>query len=132
MKRTVILVSVLALLTAVFAVLHLTGPASDTPGEVTINGKRVAVSELAVQNVSGTIINAKGEKTQIDAMGIPLSELFDCDVKVIAADSYSAVISADELCNACLIAEGDRLQLAVFGDSDSKRNVKNVAEVFAK
>ena len=132
MKRTLIFISVLALLTAVFAALHLTGLASEAPGELIINGERVAVSGLAMKEVTGTTVNAKGELTRIDAEGIPLSELFGCDVKVIASDCYSAVVSAEELNDAFLITDGDGLRLVVFGDGDAKRNVKNVAEVFGK
>lgn len=114
------------------AVLHLTGLAPETEGTVLLNGESVNIPELDMAEVSGTIVNAKGEKTKIDTKGISLSELFSRDVTVTASDSYSAVIRADELDKAYLVTDGDGLRLVVFGDNDSKRNVKNVAEVWEK
>lgn len=130
MKRTLIIISALAALTAVFAILHLNGRAADEKDTVLINGERVSISELAVSEVKGEIVNGKGGKSEICAEGISLSEFFDCDLTVKAVDSYTAGISKDELDKAYLIKDGDMIRLVVFGDTDSKRNVKNVAEVW--
>lgn len=118
----------LLLLTAVFAVLHLTGSVPED-GSVTIDGQTVAIDGLLTENVTGTIVNGKGEETEINARGVCLASLFDGDITVTAADSYSVLVKAEELENAFLVSDGDGLRLAVFGDTDSKRNVKNVAEV---
>lgn len=112
--------------------MHLTTLAPETEGEILLNGETVKISELDMLDITGTVVNAKGEKTQISANGIPLARLTDGDVTVKASDSYSAVIRADESDKAYLIADGNGLRLVVFGDSDSKRNVKNVTEVYAK
>ena len=57
----------------------------------------------------------------------------DRQVTVTADDEYSAVVTAEELAapdKVYLIAqEEDGVQLVVFGDSNSKRNVSNVVRV---
>ena len=113
-----------------FAVLHLSGRESDEKFTVLINGEKVNVSALSLSEVKGGIVNGKGGKSEICAEGISLNELFDCDLTVKAADSYTAEIGKDELDKAYLIKDGDMIRLVVFGDTDSKRNVKNVAEVW--
>ena len=130
MKRTLIMISALAVLTAMFAVLHLSGRESDEKFTVLINGEKVNVSALSLSEVKGVIVNGKGGKSEICAEGISLNELFDRDLTVKAADSYTAEIGKDELDKAYLIKDGDMIRLVVFGDTDSKRNVKNVAEVW--
>ena len=117
------------LLTAVFAFLHLTARTPEVSGEIIINGQSVHIGDLPLEPVTGTVVNGKGQKTQIDAPGIALSELFGSDVTVTAADSYRAEVKKGELADAFLILDGDSLRLVVFGDADAKRNVKNVAEV---
>ena len=50
-------------------------------------------------------------------------------VTVTSADEYSVRLTAEEVAaedKAWLLFEGDAFRLIVFGDKDSKRNVKNV------
>ena len=56
---------------------------------------------------------------------------------VVADDSYSAEITAEEMGNAVeaylIQEEGEsRLRLIVFGDKDSKRSVSNVAQIIVE
>ena len=119
----------LILLTAVFACLHLTEQGAEQAGVILIDGKETPISSLPFEQVSGTVADAKGEETRIDTVGVPLSKLFDCDVRVKASDSYSAAVPEDELGDAFLVQEGDSVRLVVFGDTDLRRNVRNVTEV---
>ena len=54
------------------------------------------------------------------------------EIQVTADDSYSAVLEKNELeekDNAYLILQEESLRLIVFGDSNSKRSVSNVAQI---
>ena len=121
----------LAVLTAVLAAVHLKTRAPEIEGEILINGEYTEISELSMTKVKGTVINGKGEKKEIDADGICLTELCgDCaEVSVKSSDEYSAAVYADELQNAYLIVDDGAMRLVVFGDENAKRDVKNVAEV---
>lgn len=121
----------LTLLTAALAVLHLTGREPDAAGTVRINGTVTPIRSLPLAPVTGTVVNGKGQETHIDADGVSLAVLFDCDVTVISSDSYRTEVAESELDRAYLILDGESLRLVVFGDADAKRNVKNVAEVCA-
>ena len=102
-------------------------------GEILVDGARVKVSELALRPVEGVTVSGKGEKTEIRAQGIPLSDIFGAGVTVTvtAKDNYSATVSTDE--KAYLLDNGDgTVQLVVFGDSDLKRNVRNVVRIDGK
>lgn len=121
----------LAVLTAVLAAVHLKTRAPEIEGKILINGEYTEISELSMTNVKGTVINGKGEKKEIDADGICLSELCgDCaEVSVRSSDEYTATFNADELQNAYLIIDDRAMRLVVFGDENARRDVKNVAEV---
>lgn len=145
-KERIILFAVgaLILVTAAAAAVHLTGRIAPAEGSVYIEqGERsteVAVSELALGPVQGTLVNGKGETRTVDGQGILLSALLEkaemtaeAQVTVTADDEYSAVVTAEELSAAdkvyLMLQEEDGVQLVVFGDSNSKRNVSNVTRV---
>lgn len=120
------------LLTVILAAVHLTTRTPETSGKLIIDGRTVDVSELKTSHVTGTVVNGKGEERQIDSQGVSLSELCGSaeTVRVTAADEYSALVKGSELHNAYLIlAEDGSLQLIVFGDENSKRDVKNVVRL---
>ena len=88
------------------------------------------------------MINGKGEKSYIDTQGVPLADVikgagFDPNnaaaVRVTADDEFSVELSGDELNEegkAYLVGENDgSVRLVVFGDSNAKRNVRNVVSV---
>ena len=124
------------LLTAVLAVLHLTTRTPDVKGEILVNGVGVSIDGLQFADISGTIVNGRGEKTQIKAPAVSLSELCGDDfaeAAVTASDEYRAVVYSHEKDRAYLILNDDgTVQLVVFGDGNQKRDVKNVVRIDTK
>jgi len=132
------------LLTAVVAVIHLQTRTEVPEGSLrlVVEGREtmLALSKLELAPVTGTIVNGKGEEKQIDARGIAVSALLSqngvdapTQVKVIADDEYYALLTAEDVFSpegVYLIEEEDGgVQLIVFGDTNSKRNVSNVVTV---
>lgn len=120
------------LVTAILALVHLTMRTPEVEGSILINGEAVSIDSLDLEQVTGTIVNGKGEEKQIDAQGINIAKLFDSDydsITITASDEYSAVVNADETDNAYLILDDDNPGLVVFGDSNSKRCVRDVVRI---
>lgn len=146
-NRVVKIVVALVLVAAVFAVIHLsTRPAEEAGAiQVSFGEKTVSVllSNLPLQDVSGTAVNGKGEEKAIEGKGTPLSEVLAQagvdlssihQVRVAAADEFSAILTVQEIAEEgrvyLLQEEGEeRPRLVVFGDLDSKRRVKDVARI---
>lgn len=131
-KKVTIAIAILAVLTAIFAVVHLTTRTPDIEGAVLVNGAEVKLASLKYEHVSGSIKNGKGEVREIDADGVKLASMLDGDyesARITASDEYSATVSADEMENAYLILDDGTLRLIVFGDENSKRDVKNVTRI---
>lgn len=146
-NRVVKIVVALVLVAAVFAVVHLsTRPAEEAGAiQVSFEEKTVSVllSNLPLQDVSGTAVNGKGEEKAIEGKGTPLSEVLTQagvdlssiqQVRVAAADEFSAILTVQEIAEEgrvyLLQEEGEvRPRLVVFGDLDSKRRVKDVARI---
>ena len=137
----------LVFITAVVAIFYLTTRPAAPEGTLRIeNGSQVIelpLERLTFVSVHGTTFNGKGEERTIDAQGVLLSEVLReagisefSEVTVTADDAYNAVVTAEE------IAEPDRvyliqqdeggLRLIVFGDSNSKRSVSDVASLSVK
>ena len=104
--------------------------------------KYVDLDSLDTVPVQGSVVNGKGEKSEIDTQGVSLADAiskagFDPEsaaaVKVTADDEFSAELSGDEVNEAgkaYLVSEDDgSMRLVVFGDSNAKRNVRNVVSV---
>ena len=103
----------------------------------------VDLQGIKMTEIHGERINGKGEIKPVDGMGFHLQDLvawtlgkdFICDtVTITASDGVSAEITADELNEEGKVVllwneEDGRLQLIVFGDSDSKRSVKQVERI---
>ena len=136
-KTVCLILDLLLVLVTVLTVIHLSTRDTVPEGALLVrqNGEeRYVVPEKTFQySVNGSIVNGKGEERRIDARGIALKELAEGDyslVSVLASDEYSAQIMAEEIENAFLILdEKGNVQLVVFGDTNSKRAVKNVAKV---
>lgn len=115
------------------AAVHLTTRTPEKEGEILVNGESVVFADLQLEQINGSIVNGKGEETQIDAKGIPLSEVCGVDFEtatVTASDEYSVTVAASEAENAYLISCDDgTVQLIVFGDENAKRDVKNVVRI---
>lgn len=144
--RVYILIAILVMLTSAFAAVRLATREEIPSGTLQIetSGRTIGIrfSDLELVNVSGTIVNGKGEETAIDAQGILLSELLSqhqisgfTEVTVEADDAYSAVITAEEAAvpeKVYLITlEDGGVKMVVFGDADSKRSVSNVVMIKA-
>lgn len=120
------------LVTAILALVHLTTRTPEVEGSILVNGEAVSIASLDLEQVTGTIVNGKGEEKQIDARGINIAKLSDGDyesITITASDEYSAVVNADETDNAYLILDDENPGLVVFGDSNSKRCVRDVVRI---
>ena len=130
-KKLIIIIALLIALTAIIAVIHLTMRTPEVEGEVLINGESVKISSFDMSPVTGTVVNGKGEEKQIDAQGVILSEVCGGEFStatVTASDEYSAVVNNGD--DAYLILSDDgSLRLIVFGDNNSKRDVKDVVRI---
>lgn len=141
-KKMLSLAALLILLTAIFAIWHLTTREQIAQNQIQlIDGEKVysiVLEDLAVQQVVGTRTNGKGEQIPVNAPGISVKDLLeqyavaaDQGLSITADDGYSATLKAEEIPadHAFLILEDDTARLVVFGDSNSKRSVSNVKQI---
>lgn len=135
----------LVLMTAVLTVIHLSTRPTEVVGAIQVSfGEKtvsVSMSEFSLQNVSGMVVNGKGEEKAIEGKGTPLSDVLiqaGVDLSIIqqvtvsAADAFSAVLTTQEVTEGGQVyllwkGENERPRLIVFGDANSKRQVKDVA-----
>ena len=134
------------MLTAVLAIVHFTGRTQVPEGALLVScgGEKayVDLKSLETVPVQGTVVNGKGEESEVDTQGVSVADVlteagFDPadagSVKVTASDEFSAELSGDEVNEdgkAYLVSEDDgSMRLVVFGDSNAKRNVRNVVSV---
>lgn len=142
--RAVLLAAALVLLTAVAAAIHLSGRTAPAEGALRVekDGKAVelSIAGLELEDVQGSVVNGKGETRVIDGQGLLLSAALDAagvqaasHVTVTADDEYSVVVTAEELSAPDMVyliqQEDGKMQMVVFGDANSKRNVSNVARL---
>jgi len=141
--KVIALILVLAVLTGIAAWVYLGGREEVAEGtlEITYEGQvyTVSLSELDCEPMTGIRVNGKGEEIPVNGQGILLNDLFaqvkitpHSKVMVISDDSYSAELTADEVCKegkAYLLLQDEELRLVVFGDTNSKRSVSNVVQV---
>ena len=143
-KTAFLLVVAVLLLTAVLAVVHLTTREQVETGQLVVSyqnkQQEVVFTKLPLQQIQGTISNAKGQTFSVDAKGLS-AEAFLAELNissfskmtVVAADEYRAEVSADEIAAedtvALILQEDGGVQMVVFPDSNSKRNVTNVVRV---
>lgn len=145
-KIIIAVIAALIALTAVLAIVHSATRTEVPDGALLVNcggeKKYVDINSINAVHVQGSVVNGKGEKSDIDTQGVPLADViknagFDPNgaaaVKVTADDEFSAELSGDELNEAgkvYLISEDDgSMRLVVFGDSNAKRNVRNIVSV---
>ena len=148
-KSTKIIVAAIAALialTAVFAIIHSAARTEVPDGALLVScggeKKYVDLASLATVSVRGSVVNGKGEKSDVNTQGVPLADVIEnagfdpngaVTVKVTADDEFSAELSGDELNEdgkAYLVSEDDgSMRLVVFGDSNAGRNVRNVVSV---
>lgn len=145
-KIVIAVIAVLITLTAVLAIVHSATRTEVPDGALLVScggeNKYVDLNSLETVSVRGSIVNGKGKKSDIDTQGVLLADVikgagFDPNgaaaVRVTADDEFSAELSGDELNEegkAYLVGENDgSMRLVVFGDSNAKRNVRNVVSV---
>ncbi len=143
LKKTIIFIGVLVVLTALAAVIHLSTRAQipEHSIQVTQGDKKyhVDITKLDYDAVSGVRVNGKGEEIAVSGDGIALHKLLlelgitdFSKVNIVADDSYRAELLAEEVKEenrAYLMLEEDTLRLVVFEDENSKRSVSDVVEI---
>ena len=142
-----VIVIALVLITAMVAVFYLNTRTAAPKGTLLIEygGQtlELPLEQLKLTAVQGTVVNGKGEGRTVDAQGILLDQILReagitefSEVTVTADDEYSAVVTAEEVTEAGKVylirQDGGGMQLIVFGDSNSKRNVSNVVRLSAQ
>jgi len=142
-NKAMLLIVVLAIVTVIAAIVHLSTREDVAKGTIQLvmaeETSTIAISELELEQVTGTRVDGKGDEHEVSAPGISLKNLLSlegvgeyAEIQVIADDSYAAVLKKSELDekdNAYLILKEESLRLIVFGDSNSKRSVSNVAQI---
>lgn len=145
-KIIIAVIAVLIALTAVLAIVHSAARTEVPDGALLVScggeKKYVDLASLDTVSVRGSVVNGKGEKSDVNTQGVPLADVIEnagfdpngaVTVKVTADDEFSAELSGDELNEdgkAYLVGEDDgSMRLVVFGDSNAKRNVRNVVSV---
>lgn len=139
------------ILLALAVLVALTGWHFATRTQVTENSLRVewngsyvelAMEELELSDVAGSVVNGKGEEKKVAGQGVLLSQVLAAakveefsTVTVTAGDAYSASLTQQEVAQpdkVYLLAEEDgSMRLIVFGDPNSKRRVSDVKVVAA-
>ena len=94
------------------------------------------IDKISLSDFTGTTVNGKGDKKEINGQGVKLSDVIKTsdytEAAVVADDAYSAVVKKEEMEQAWLQIEECEARLIVFGDTDSKRNVKHVVRIEIK
>ena len=151
MKKThLIITAVLVIATALIASFYLKGRHQAPEGSLAVirEDKETTIDPFAapVADVIGTTVNGKGQEKDISEKGVKLSDVLSLAglgkgdysaVRVVSSDEYAAEISAEEVDSgevAFLIRDqaddgSTAIRLIVFGDSNSKRQVKNVVRI---
>ncbi|MDO4458784.1 MAG: hypothetical protein Q4C42_01675 [Clostridia bacterium] len=130
-KILALVLGLIVLVAAVCAVMHFSSQPKAEDGGIIINGESVTISESDLIDVKGTTVNGKGEEKQIDGKGVLITDLIGKDfetAKVTASDEYSAEITAEDEAY-LMVQEDGSYRMIVFGDSNSKRDVKNVEKI---
>ena len=145
MNKKYILLLALMVLTALLAGWYLTtrDAVPENTLRVTWVGKTTDLdaAKLTGEPVKGTLINGKGKETAVDTTGLSLQAALTAakvditaveSVTVTAQDAFSAELTGEEIREegkASLILENGEVTLVVFGDSNSKRNVRQVMQI---
>lgn len=146
-KRILTVISLLLALTSFCGAIYLGQREQIDTGNIMIkapsNKITITMNELPLTTVEGETVNKKGKTKKISAEGYELAYIPSLagvdnytEISVYSDDEYHADISADELLadinKAWIILEEGSPRLIVFGDTDSKRNVKNVVRIEIK
>jgi len=145
-KTILVILACLLLATAAFALLHLSTHDRVPEGALLVSGEGkeqyVDLSKLPLGPISGTVVNGKGEKKTMEGQGISMDDLLTAagfdptaaeKVTAVSDDEYTAEISGEEIAEGgkiYLLIEDSSARLVAFGDSNAKRNVKNVVTLY--
>lgn len=140
-----VMILILVLVTAAVAAFYLTTRTAVPEGVLRVefaDGKaaELFLEKLEMVSIQGTVVNGKGEERVINAQGILLSDVLReagvteySMVTVTADDEYSARVTAAEIAEPGKVyltrQEEGGMQLIVFGDENSKRNVTDVVRL---
>lgn len=140
-RITPMIIAALLAITALAAAWHLNTRTETESGALTVAYSDstiiLHINNLPMTDIRGEIVNGIGETRVIVAKGITLADVlktvsiqsFEC-IAVTASDEYSAELFPTDLPNANFILQEDgSLQLIVFGDPNSKRNVSNAVRM---
>ena len=149
-KRNLVITAVLLLLTALIAFFYLKDRSQPPRGNLIIldQGREIPVDPftLPLSEVKGTTVNGKGEEKEISGKGVSVRDVLALagiddgnytSVRVISSDEYAAGLQAEEIASGkttFLIRDPaedgtEKIRLIVFGDSGSKRQVKDVERI---
>lgn len=148
-KTILILLAVLLCLTAGLAAAHSITRDKVPAGALLLqHGDRqdyVLLEKLPMEEISGVIRNGKGEEMELQEQGVALSAVLRSagidsaavqTLSAVAEDEFSAELSGEEVNEpgkAFLAKDKDgSMKLIVFGDSNSKRNVRNVVKLIVQ
>ena len=153
-KRNLVITVILVLAATLISVFYLRGRTQSPRGSLNIcyEDKEISVEPftLSLSEVKGTVVNGKGEEKEISAKGVSVMDVLSLAgigngdfayVRAVSSDEYAAELLAQEVADdgiAFLIrdssdggkeAGGLSIRLVVFGDSNSKRQVKDVVRI---
>ena len=143
-NRVVFLLVALVAVTALLAWIHLNTRVTTPEGVLRVEAagqvEEIPWDQMGLTAVQGTLVNGKGEERTIDMRGVLLRDVLEyagitvqAQVSVTAEDEYRATVTAEEIgaSGKVYLAEQEDggIQLVVFGDSNSKRNVSDVVRL---
>ncbi len=149
-KKSIVIVVVLLFITCIAAIFYLRSRNDAPEGNLAVvSGDRTVLIDPfgdSLVPVKGVTINAKGQEKDVDETGISLKDAIlksglkasgFLKARVVSSDEYAAEISFDEINEegrAYLAKQQEddgsfSVRLYVFGDNDSKRQVKNVVRI---
>ena len=145
-KKIILIAGILAVITAIVTCIYLAGRDRVKAGDILIKTGSgditVSLGDLSPSEFSGETVNKKGETKKIEAEGYPVADVVSLaglsdysEISVFSDDEYHATLTREEMSDpekAWLYKDEDGLRLVVFGDNDSKRNVKNVVRIEVK
>ncbi|WP_026658760.1 hypothetical protein [Butyrivibrio sp. AC2005] len=149
-KKSIVIVIILLVITCIASFFYLRSRNDAPKGNLAIiNGDKTVLIDAfsgSLVSVKGVTINAKGQEKDVDETGISLKDAISKSgldntgftrARVVSSDEFAAEISFDEINEdgkAYLAKQQEddgstSARLYVFGDSDSKRQVKNVVRI---
>ena len=138
------IICAIVVITAAVAAFYLTTRTAVSEGTLRIEyGSQVQelpLDRLEWISVQGIVRNGKGEENDVDAQGILFADVLKAanvgefsTVTVTADDEYSAEVTSEETADPGKVylikQEGGGVQLIVFCDENSKRNVSDVVRL---